>query len=73
MLKEQKQEFLLSKTTNNSSKQRMDDMLDFLDNNEQNSLEFDEVLVRRIVERVSVYDDHIRIKLKSGIEIEKQS
>lgn len=73
LLKEQKQEFLLSKTTNNSSKQRMDDMLDFLDNNEQNSLEFDEVLVRRIVERVSVYDDHIRIKLKSGIEIEKQS
>ena len=37
------------------------------------SLEFDEILVRRLVEQIMVYDEHITIKFKSGIEIKVQS
>lgn len=51
----------------------MDGMLEFIDKNEHDSLEYDEVLVRRLVEQVLVYDDYITIKFKSGIEIEVQS
>ena len=72
-LKEQKQNIFLGKVVNENSKQRMDGMLEFIDKNEHDSLEYDEVLVRRLVEQVLVYDDYITIKFKSGIEIEVQS
>ena len=52
---------------------RMDEMLQFIDKNKKDGLEYDEVLVRRLVEQVMVYDEHITIKFKSGIEIEVQS
>lgn len=51
----------------------MDEMLEFIDKNEHDSLEFDEILVRRLVEQIMVYDEHITIKFKSGIEIKVQS
>ena len=72
-LKEQKQNILLGKAVNDNSKQRMDEMLEFIDKNEHDSLEFDEILVRRLVEQIMVYDEHITIKFKSGIEIKVQS
>lgn len=51
----------------------MDEMLEFIDKNELDGLEYDEVLVRRLVEQVIVYDDYITIKLKSGIDMKVQS
>lgn len=48
----------------------MDEMLNFIDQTGYDGLEYDEVLVRRLVEQVLVYDDYITIKSKSGIEIE---
>ncbi len=72
-LKEQKQKILLGRAVNDNLKQRMDEMLEFIDQNGQDSLEYDEVLVRRLVEQVQVYDNHLTIKFKSGIEIEVQS
>ncbi|WP_445971316.1 hypothetical protein [Enterococcus faecalis] len=51
----------------------MDEMLEFIDQNGHGGLEYDEVLVRRLVEQVQVYDEHITIKFKSGIEIEVQN
>ena len=73
LLKEQKQNILLGKAVNDNSKQRMDEMLEFIDQNGHEGLEYNEVLVRRLVEQVQVYDNHISIKFKSGIEIEVQS
>lgn len=72
-LKEQKQNILIGKAVNDNSKQRMDEMLEFIDQNGHGGLEYDEVLVRRLVEQVQVYDEHITIKFKSGIEIEVQN
>lgn len=69
-LKEQKQNILLGKAVNDNAKQRMDEMIEFIDQNGYDCLEYDEVLVRRLVEQVIIYDDHITIKFKSGIEIE---
>ena len=72
-LTEQKQNILIGKAVNDNSKQRMDEMLEFIDQNGHGGLEYDEVLVRRLVEQVQVYDEHITIKFKSGIEIEVQN
>jgi DNA invertase Pin-like site-specific DNA recombinase len=72
-LKKQKQNSLLGKAENDNLKQRMEEMLEFIDRSEEESLEYDEVLVRRLVEQVLVYDEHITVKFKSGIEVEIQS
>ena len=32
--------------------------------------EYDEALVRRLIERITVFDDHLMVIFKSGIEIE---
>ncbi|HHY72091.1 MAG TPA: integrase [Bacillus bacterium] len=40
--------------------------------NEQSILleEYDEQLVRRLIEKITVYDDKLTIEFKSGIEID---
>ena len=68
-LNEQKQNILLSKAEDNNSKQRMDEMIEFIEQNVHDGLEYDEVLVRRLVEKVIIKQDNILIKFKSGIEI----
>ena len=69
-IKERKQNILLDKALIDNSKQRIEEMLEFIDKNHHYGLEYDEVLVRRLVEQVTVFDKHITIKFKSGIEIE---
>ncbi|EIW3182094.1 recombinase family protein, partial [Listeria monocytogenes] len=68
-----KQSILLSKAESNSSKQRMAEMMEFIEQVGKDRLEYDEVFVRRLVEQVMVYDENITIKFKSGIEIEVQN
>ena len=72
-LKEKKQSILLSKAESNNSKQRMAEMMEFIEQVGKDRLEYDEVFVRRLVEQVMVYDENITIKFKSGIEIEVQN
>lgn len=72
-LKEKKQSILLSKAESDSSKQRMAEMMEFIEQVGKDRLEYDEVFVRRLVEQVMVYDENITIKFKSGIEIEVQN
>ena len=69
-IKERKQNILLDKALIDNSKQRIEEMLEFIDKNHHYGLEYDEVLVRRLVEQVTVFDKHITIKFKSGIEME---
>lgn len=71
-LKEEKQNLLLKKAATDNSKQRIEEMLEFMDQNDFIDLEFDDILVRRLVERVLVIDEQITIKFKSGIEVIKQ-
>ena len=32
--------------------------------------EYDDSLVRRLIERITVYDDHFTVEFKSGIEVD---
>lgn len=68
-LKKQKQNLLLNKAEKDTSRQRMKEMIEFLDRSELVSFEFDDVLVRWLVERVTIFDEYINIKFKSGIEM----
>jgi len=48
-------------------------MLDYLNNKKLQIEKFDDIFVRRMVGEIKIFDEHIAIKFKSGIEIEIQN
>lgn len=51
-------------------RQRISDLKAFLDEQKTMIAEYDENLVRRLIERITVHDDHFTVEFKSGLEIE---
>ena len=45
-------------------------MQDFIGQQENTLTEFDEKLVKRWVRRITVWDDHYTVELKSGVSID---
>ena len=44
-------------------------MRDFLEKQVSEPLEYDEQLVRRLVEKITVYENGLMVEFKSGLEI----
>lgn len=49
-------------------RQRMADMVDYLKTEPEEVMEYSEILVRRMIEKITVYDDHFVVEFKSGLE-----
>ena len=47
-------------------------MTDFLNEQSCELEEYDEQLVRRLIEKVTVFDDKLTVEFKSGIEIDEE-
>lgn len=47
-------------------------MLDFLEQQPSDLLEYDDKLVRQLIEKITVNDKNLIIEFKSGIEVEEQ-
>lgn len=45
-------------------------MQQFLAEQTQNTTEYDEQLVRRLIEKITVYDEKMTVEFKSGLEID---
>jgi hypothetical protein len=45
---------------------------DFLEGQQEEIEEYDEALVTRLIEKITVYDDHLAFEFKSGLETEVQ-
>ena len=69
-LREERHKALAEEAGKKGSKQRLEDMEKFI--NEQSILleEYDEQLVRRLIEKITVFDDKLTIEFKSGVEID---
>lgn len=48
---------------------RLKELEEFLDNHELEIERYDEDLVRKLVDKVVVYDDELKIMFKSGVEV----
>ena len=48
----------------------MQELIDFLDEQQNEITEYSETLTRRLVEKVTILDDKIVVTLKSGMEME---
>ncbi|MEW9125248.1 MAG: DNA recombinase [Thermotaleaceae bacterium] len=69
-LRDERHKVLAEEAGKKGSKQRLEEMVDFL--NEQPTLleEYDEQLVKKLIEKITVYDDKLTIEFKSGVEID---
>ena len=56
----------------NAMKQRLEEREAFLDEQQEPVTDYDEGMVRRLIERITVYEDHLDFEFKSGLKTEVQ-
>jgi hypothetical protein len=66
-LRELKQNALVENAEREGKRQRIAEMTDFLNEQSCELEEFDEQLVRRLIEKVTIHDDRVEVEFKSGI------
>ena len=69
-LREKRQTLLVEDASLSGENERINELIEFVRNNKYRTLRYDDTLVRKIIQNVTVYDDHFVICFKSGIEIE---
>ena len=69
-LREKKQKEMVDNAGREGLKQRIAEMTDFLNAQSYELEEYDEQLVRRLIEKVTVFDDKLTVEFKSGVEID---
>ena len=65
-----KQNALVESAEREGLKQRIKEMREFLEQQSTEVTEYDELLVRRLIERVTVYDERFEVEFKSGTKVD---
>ncbi|KXA29985.1 hypothetical protein HMPREF3229_01045 [Peptoniphilus harei] len=68
-LRNEKEKILLNMAEEKNEQSRLKELEEFLDNQELEIESYDEELVRKLVEKIVVYDEMLKVIFKSGIEI----
>ena len=71
-LREERQNILTEAAMNTELIERLDDLAAFLDEQTEAITEYSEAMVRRLIAKITVYDDHLAFEFKSGLETEVQ-
>ena len=69
-LRELKQNALVESAERERLKQRIREMQKFLEQQSTEVTEYDELLVRRLIEKVTVYDERFEVEFKSGAKVD---
>lgn len=69
-LRDQKQKMQLESANRDELKKRMADMSTFLKKQSTALTEYDEQLVRRLIEKVTIYEDKFTVEFKSGVTVD---
>lgn len=69
-LRDQKQELQVENANRDELKKRMADMSTFLKKQPTTLSEYDEQLVRRLIEKVTIYEDKFTVEFKSGVTVD---
>lgn len=51
-------------------KERLDVLTNFLEEQTEAITEYNDTIVRRLIEKITVYDEKITVEFKSGLEID---
>lgn len=70
LLREQKQNAMAENTEREGLKQRIAEMQQFLAEQRGTIQEYDEQIVRKLIEKITVHDEKVTVVFKSGMEID---
>ena len=71
-MRELKQEVMLKNAAREGLRQRIEEMTKFLKERPQQLETYDDLLVRRLIEKITIHERQLTIEFKSGIEIVKE-
>lgn len=69
-LREQKEQSAVDSHNREESMNRIKELQDFIAKQKTDITEFDEALVKKLIEKITVYADHFTVEFKSGITID---
>ncbi len=69
-LRGKRQEILTKAAKNTELQERIDDLVSFLEGQTAEVMEYSEALVRRLLEKIVVYDEKLVVEFKSGMSVE---
>ncbi len=69
-LRNEKEKILLSIAEEKNEQSRLKELEEFLDNQELEIESYDEELVRKLVDKIVVYDENLKVIFKSGLEVQ---
>lgn len=69
-LRNEKETILLTVAEEKNEQSRLKELEEFLNNQEIEIESYDEELVRRLIEKIVVYEEKLKVMFKSGIEID---
>ncbi|MBK4844025.1 serine recombinase [Enterococcus faecium] len=69
-LRDKRQLLLVEDASLSGENERINELIEFIRKNKFRTLEYDDKLVRKIIQSVTVYEEHFVISFKSGIEME---
>ena len=72
-LRELKQNALVESAEREGLKQRIREMREFLEQQSTEVTEYDELLVRRLIEKATVYDERFEVEFKSGAKMDVEN
>ena len=72
-LREERQTILTEMAERSDLKERMNNMISFLDEMPQAITEYSDAITRRLVEKVTIFDEKIVVELKSGLQMEVEA
>lgn len=69
-LREQRQDVLTQDAERDGRRQGIEEIKGFLEKQVNEPQAYDEQLVRKLVEKITVYEDRLAVEFKSGLEID---
>ena len=69
-LREERQDILVDAAARQGLRDKVNDLTTFLDEQTEAVIEYSETLVRRLIEKITIYDEKITVEFKSGLEID---
>lgn len=69
-LREERQQVMTEAALRQETKERLDDLAAFLDEQKEAVTEYSDDLVRRLISKITVFDEKITVEFKSGLTVD---
>ncbi len=69
-LRNEKEKILLDMAEEKNEQSRLKELEEFLDNQELEIESYDEELVRKLIDKIVIYEENLKVVFKSGLEVE---